>query len=162
MSTEKYLQDIKTIKKKIDESFQCREVMWTSYIQWAKLNKKSWKDDECRWTKHVAPFMPSKISLITPRDHILPILSKMANKGYAQATIKQVFVLTKRVINWSKKNGIIHNCINPIRDMESPEVDDNRIDNVLNKADLEKLHNTLDIWDNERAVLLIKFALYAN
>jgi len=134
--------------------------MWTSYIQWAKLNKKSWRDDEVRWVKHVAPFMPSKVSQITPRDHMLPILSKMANKKYAQATIKQVFVLTKRIINWSIKNGIIHNSINPIGDMESPKVDDNRIDNVLNKTDLKRLHNTLDTWDNERAVLVVKFALY--
>lgn len=134
--------------------------MWTAYIQWAKLNKKSWKDDKSRWTKHVAPFMPSKVSQITPRDHMLPVLSKMANKGYAQATIKQVFILTKRVISWSIKNGIIHNNINPIGDMESPKVDDNRVDNVLNKADLNKLHNTLGTWDNERAVLVIKFALY--
>ncbi|WP_022663705.1 hypothetical protein [Desulfospira joergensenii] len=86
--------------------------MWSVYLSWAKLNKKSWKDDQIRWTKHIASFMPTKVNQITQKDHI-PILPRMASKGYAQATVRQVFVLVKRVINWSIKNGIYPRGIIP-------------------------------------------------
>ena len=133
--------------------------VFASYLEWAKINKRSWKDDEIRWTKHIEPYMPSKVSQITPGDHILPILSRMVAKGYAQATIKQVFVLTKRVINWGIKNGIVSG-INPIRDMDSPRMDDNRVDNVLDADDIKRLEAVLNEWPNERAVLIVRFALY--
>lgn len=134
--------------------------IWSAYIAWAKLNKKSWHDDEIRWNKHIGPYLPVKVSQITAKDHMLPIMSKMAEKGYAQATIKQVFVLTKRVINWSIKNGLLGHSLNPIGDMENPKMEDNRIENVLDRDGLKSLYAVLDAWENERAVLVVRFALY--
>lgn len=133
--------------------------VFKAYLEWAKLNKKSWKDDEIRWSKHIAPYMPTKVSQITPHNHMLPILSRMATNGYAQATIKQVFVLTKRVLNWAIKNGVM-NGLNPIGDMETPRMDDNRVDNVLSSGDIKRLETVLDEWQNEKAVLVVRFALY--
>jgi integrase len=135
--------------------------VWSAYLDWAKLNKRSWRDDEVRWTKHIAPHMPLRVAQVSPKEHVLPILSKMATKKYAQSTIKQVFVLLKRVINWSIKNGIFPRGPNPIGNMESPKVHDNRVENVLDRDGLQRLNSVLDSWRNERAVLVIRFALYS-
>ena len=45
--------------------------IWSAYLAWAKLNKKSWHDDEIRWNKHIISYLPVKVSQITPKDHML-------------------------------------------------------------------------------------------
>ena len=139
--------------------------IWEKYLEWAKMNKRSWKGDKTRWETHIHHHVTSmKMNKITPYD-IQKILNHMykkrSSKGkpYAPATIKQVLVLIKRVFNWSIKQGFYHG-INPCASIEAPRFD-NRVTNPLDKDGLNSLMNVLDSWENERAVLVIKFALFS-
>jgi hypothetical protein len=94
------------------------EDVWKKYIAWAKVNKRSWRDDKARWEMHVAQHVKKKpMNRITLR-HIENILEDMRSrknpkgKPYAPATIKQVLVLIKRVYNWAIKSEL-YNGFNP-------------------------------------------------
>ncbi len=144
------------------------DVVWDKYIQWARLNKRSWNDDRIRWKLHIHPHLRGmKMDKITP-SIIQGVLNNMGTKKtpkgdeYQPATIKQVFVLMKRVFNFSKAQGLYKkgHGSNPCDSIHSP-VFDNRINNPLSRSGLSSLLNTLKTWDNERAVLVIKFALFS-
>ena len=139
-------------------------VAWKKYLQWAKLNKRSWIDDKIRWNRHISVYLKNKkMDRITPYN-IQTILNDMAIKltpkgnHYAPATIKQVLVLIKRVYNWSIEQKLYYGH-NPCNSLAIPKFD-NKITNPLSKNDLKSLFNVLNSWSNIRAVLVIKFALY--
>lgn len=92
---------------------------------------------------------------------ITSMYAKKTPKGkpYAPATIKQVLILTKRLFNWSIKQGYYQGT-NPCNTIEMPSFD-NRVTNPLSKGSLKNLMSVLDTWENERAVLVIRFALYS-
>lgn len=138
---------------------------WSQYLEWAKLNKRSWKDDETRWRKHIQPYLKNrKMDQVTPHD-IQKIISNLSTtkttsgSTYKPATIKQVVTLIKRVYNWSINREYYHGP-NPGKNVDIPYFD-NRVTNLLNKKDLKTLLKALDCWENERTVLVIKFALYS-
>jgi integrase len=85
---------------------------------------------------------------------------KLTPKGipYAPATIRQVLVLVKRVFNWGIEQGLYHG-LNPCASIATPKFD-NQVTNPLNTNSMESLMQVLSSWENERAVLAIKFALY--
>jgi len=158
--TQSVEQDVFNIHKApmIDE-------VWCQYLKWASLNKRSWIDDKIRWDKHVSLHLKGmKMDKITP-SIVQDILNDMATKktpkghNYASATIKQVLVLIKRVFNWSMQQELYQGT-NPCKPVEAPTFD-NRVNNPLDKSDLKSLMSVLDAWKNERAVLVIKFALYS-
>jgi integrase len=140
------------------------DVAWKRYLQWAKLNKRSWIDDKIRWDRHISKYLKNKkMDRITP-NNIQTILNDMAIKltpqgnHYAPATIKQVLVLIKRVYNWSIEQKLYQGH-NPCTSLAIPQFD-NKVTNPLNKKALESLLNVLNSWINIRAVLVVKFALY--
>lgn len=139
--------------------------VWKKYIRWAKVHKRSWHDDETRWTLHVAQHVKNKpMNQITPQK-IEAILDDMRQrespkkKPYAPATIKQVLVLIRRVFNWASRNDL-YNGVNPANKVDNPKFD-NQVTNPVTKDDLNRLLDYLNSWDNERAALLIKFALFS-
>ena len=82
------------------------DAVWCQYLKWAKQNKRSWLDDQIRWTKHISPHLKGmKMDKIAPHD-IQVVLDSMREKRtlkgapYAPATLRQVLVLIKRVFNW--------------------------------------------------------------
>ncbi len=140
------------------------ESAWDKYISWAKLNKKSWKDDRSLWEHHISEYLKGlKMDMIAPH-HIQTIINSMYTKKkengkpYQPATIKHILVLIKHIFNWSTKQGYYHGN-NPCNAIEPPKFD-NRVTNPLNSDGLRSLMSVLDTWPNERAILMIKFALY--
>jgi integrase len=140
------------------------EEVWCQYLKWAKQNKRSWHDDEIRWTKHISPHLKGmKMDKMTPHD-IQDVLDSMHEKltpkgtPYAPATIRQVLVLVKRIFNWGIEQGLYHG-LNPCASIAIPKFD-NQVTNPLNTNSMESLMQVLSSWENERAVLAIKFALY--
>ncbi|QTA78386.1 Integrase superfamily protein [Desulfonema limicola] len=138
--------------------------VWSLFINWAKKNKKSWKDDLFRWEKHVAPYIgDKKMDAINPSD-IQKILDRMdetggkSNNGYAPATKKHVLVLIKRVYNWADQLEH-YTGSNPAKKIKPPRVQ-NQVTECLNKGELERLLNTLEVWPNQLGALLVKFSLY--
>lgn len=138
--------------------------VWSKYIKWAMDHKRTWKDDRQRWAKHVAPLMTNKrMDRVTPTD-VDKILEAMRNgrshKGtpYAPATIKQVLVLVKRVYNWAIQRGL-YEGVNPCTKVECPKFD-NRATYSIPEDELRRFMQTVNEWTNERAALVIRFALF--
>ncbi len=139
--------------------------VWKHYIKWAQLNKRSWFDDQIRWTKHISGHLKSKrMDKITSHD-VQIVLNDMAVKKtpkgtpYAPATIKQILILIKRIYNWSIEQGL-YNGDNPCHSVAVPKFD-NKVTNPLDQNGLNSLFKVLKSWDNQRAVLVIRFALYS-
>lgn len=138
---------------------------WKKYLAWGKANKKSWRDDQARWLLHVKPHITNKrMNQLSPND-IDAILADMRqrknpmDKPYAVSTVKQVLMLIKRVFNWSIKRDL-YNGLNPTAKLEHIQVS-NEVTNPINKKDLSRFLAYLETWENERAALIIKFALYS-
>jgi len=151
------------------------DAVWKKYLKWAKVNKRSWRDDQTRWNKHIADHLGSThMNRIMPKD-VEAILENMRQrtwkrnlskkesdvppKPYSPATIKQVLVLVKRVYNWAIKQDLYYGA-NPANKVEIPKFD-NQVTNPMSKENLGKLLSYLESWDNERGALLIKFALFS-
>lgn len=149
--------------------------VWKRYIQWAKDNKRSWRDDETRWKKHVVGHLGTMTMNKLRPKHIQDIVDKMRGsqwqpvkskkkpeqppRPYAPATIKQVVILIKRVFNWAIKNDL-HHGPNPANKIQVPKFD-NQVTNPFNHADLKTLLDYLETWENERAASVVKFGLYS-
>ncbi len=65
----------------------------------------------------------------------------------------------KRLYNWSIKMGLCPEIVNPCNRIEFPKFD-NTVTNPFSKKDLKILMDTLAVFGNERASLVILFALY--
>ena len=134
------------------------EEVWSMYLPWAKIHKKSWKADQSRYTHHLkTPLASLKMDAIKPYL-VQAILNGMHN-DFAPSTIKQVLVLLKRLYSWSEEQGL-YTGDNPALRIKPPKFD-NKVTNSLSRDDMESLICTLNKWKNERAVLIVKFALYS-
>jgi len=116
---------------------------WEKYLKWAKVNKKSWKDDESLWDNHIKKYLQGlKMDMIAPH-HVQNILTEMYSKPkkngrpYQPATIKHILVLIKHVFNWSIRQRYYHGS-NPCNSVDIPRFD-NRVTNPLDKDSLKKL-----------------------
>ena len=127
-------------------------VDFDSYIEYAKIHKKSWKDDLTRWNKHVKSYD------YTSQAGITKILATMTKRGYAPATVDHVYKLIRRVYNWHIQNGYYFQQ-NPCSTIRPPKYD-NRVTNYLSKGQLEELFSYLATWENCRASYVISFALF--
>ncbi len=137
---------------------------WDKFLAWAKINKRSWRDDQYRWDMHIAPRLSGlRMNEIQPKD-IQSVLDGMAlagaaqGKPYAAATIRQVFVLIKRVFNWSYQQGG-YDGANPSERIDPPCVD-NRVTECLSQEEIGRLVAVCDAWPNRTAALVVKFALF--
>ena len=133
--------------------------IWEHYLDWAKRFKKSWNKDLQRWQMHVQPHLVGKkMDAITGFDVQRVINAMKAKKKYAPATIKHVLVLIKRVYNWAEDMDLYEGA-NPSSKIQLPKLN-NEVTECLTKDEIKRLLNTLDHWVNQRAALLVKFALY--
>jgi integrase len=158
--------------------------VWEIYLKSIRKSKKSWRDDESRWRCHIEKAVEGKrMNQLYPKD-IQFILDGMVkynsgfatkdtkdqsgkindvrideeNPTHAPATIKQVLALIKRLYNWSIKQGL-YSGANPANNIDPPKID-NAKTACLTDAEIKALLNTINTWDNKRAALVIKFALY--
>ena len=88
-----------SIENKLFDKKRDGVVSFTKYILYAKLHKKTWRDDEFRWNKHVLGN-----NYIT-KQGILNILKNMQDSDYKPATVHHVLKLIKRVYNWNIQQG---------------------------------------------------------
>lgn len=157
------------------------DTIWEKYLNWAKANKSSWRDDQGRWLKHVKPhFGRRRMDRITAKD-VHKILDTMAKTGwnrpekkkrnrsktyqkptiqpYSPATIQQVLTLIRRVYNWAYKRDL-YNGLNPCDKVRNLKFD-NKVTAALPKDQLRQFLKALDEWANERAKMVVLFALYS-
>lgn len=143
--TEKIEERLFDKKKKDTLSFD-------KYLCFAMLNKKTWKDDQLRWKKHVAS------KCYQTKQGILTILKEMQDAGYKPATVHHVLKLIKRVYNWHIQNSFYFNE-NPCNAIKLKKYD-NRVNNILTKNELFELIKYVNAWKHRRAALVILFGIY--
>lgn len=132
--------------------------VWAKYISWAKQNKKSWRDDEQRWARHVEPHLKGKkMNTISAYD-VEKITSQMRSKReYAAATIKQIIVLVKRLYNWAAGMEL-YRGENPASRIKLPKIN-NEVTECLTRQEIDRLLVTLNGWWNKRVAMLVEFAV---
>jgi integrase len=135
------------------------DAAWQKYLEWAKEAKKSWKDDDMRWKCHVESyFAGKKMNAISGFDVQRVINAMKSKKDYAPASLKHVIVLIKRVFNWAAEMDL-YSGQNPASKIKLPKLN-NEITECLSKNEISRLLKILDNWVNQRAALLVKFALF--
>jgi len=128
-------------------------VSFEKYLTFAKLHKKTWKDDQLRWNKHVAG------KNFQTKQGILTILKVMTEADYKPATVHHVLKLIKRVYNWHIQNSFYFQE-NPCNSIKLQKYD-NKVNNILSKHELTKLVDILETWKNRRSALVILFGIYS-
>ncbi len=133
--------------------------VWQKYLPWAQMNKKSWKDDNWYFGKHLEPrFGKKSLDAISPID-IERMKKELRERGYAPATIKHQIVILRRLFNLARKWNLYEGK-NPIDSVEMPKID-NQITEFLKEEEIKRLLKILEEWPCKESSALIKFALYS-
>ena len=117
------------------------------YLDWAKSNKASWKDDRTRYNKHIKPVFGNKlIKNISPLD-LEKLKRTLQKKELAPATIKQCLVLVRQMFNkataWGKFAGDNPFKKATLNNRKLLEVPDNRRVRFLQPEQANSLLNVL-------------------
>jgi integrase len=138
--------------------------VWEKYLLWAKEHKKSWRDDEYYYRKHIEPrfgtrqldnvkgFDIEKMKLDLKKD------MNARGKPYAAQTIKHQICILRRLYNLAKKWGL-YDGGNPVDTVQMPKVNNRRTE-CLSDEELGRLIETLDAWPCVDSAAFVKFALY--
>lgn len=96
------------------------------YIEWAKTNKKSWRDDELRYSKHLEEvFSNTRLKAITPFA-LEGLKLNLQKKGLAPATVKHVLILIRQMFNKAVSWGL-YDGPNPIKQVKLPTINNKRL-----------------------------------
>lgn len=132
--------------------------LWELFRE-AKAGRPSFKDDLCRWQKHLAPTFAN----VTPVEVITLDIDRMRirlkKSGLSPATIKHVLGLLRRIINFSVSRG---RCpgIDPSRlHFEMPKIN-NETTEDLNPDELARLLQAIDESPNWMAAGLLRLAMF--
>jgi integrase len=137
--------------------------VWVKYLPWAKEHKKSWKDDEWNYNRHLKPrFGPKRLESISALDieRMKLELKKATNKNgkpFTPATIKHQIVLLQHLFNLAIK-WRIYTGANPVSSVELPKLDNMKTE-FLSDEEIGRLRNVLDSWPCQITASLIKFAM---
>ena len=150
-------RDAARIEKEIEERENMPfNVLATKYIDWAKDNKKSWKDDNSRYQYHVKPVIGhipiNNISLLILERLKKKLRHKKALKGkrtnlLSEATIKHCLVLVRQIFNRGRQWGLFDGE-NPVRetinaDKNFLKAKDNKRLRFLTAGEAQKLLNEI-------------------
>ena len=137
--------------------------VWKKYLPWCKEHKRSWKDDEWNYNRHLQPRFGSKaLESISAMDieRMKLELKKATNKNgkpFTPATIKHQIVLLRRLFNLAIK-WRIYTGTNPVSSVELPKLDNMKTE-FLSDEEIERLRNVLDFWPCKITASLIRFAM---
>ena len=133
-------------------------VLWDAFYK-AKQSNKSIRDDYYRWRKHLEkPFGKKRPSDMVTLD-IDRLRRKLLKKGKAPATVKQVLVLLKRIINFGVKRGLCPPIDTSKLHFEMPKVN-NITTEDLTPDQLKRLLNVIEEDAHPQAGAMMKLALY--
>jgi integrase len=133
--------------------------VWQKYLPWAQVNKKSWKDDNWYYGKHLEPrFGKKSLDAISPID-IERMKRELRGARYTPATIKHQLAILRRLFNLARKWNLYEGK-NPIDSVEMPRVD-NQVTEFLQDEEIERLLKVLEEWPCKKSSALIKFALFS-
>lgn len=131
--------------------------LWEAFKE-QKSGKASFKDDKSRWGKHLEPVFGNK----TPAEILTLDVDRMRIrllKGKAPATVKQVLVLLRRMINFGVQRGL---C--PAPDLGRLHIELPKVNNIvtedLSPEQLKKLMEAIEKAADWRAAGVLRMALY--
>lgn len=132
--------------------------LWELFRE-AKAGQPSFKDDLCRWQKHLAPTFAN----VTPSEVITldidRLKMRLKKSGLAQATIKHVLVLMRRIINYSVSRGKCPRLDLDRLQFEMPKIN-NETTEDLNPDELVRLLQAIDESPNWMAAGLLRLAMF--
>ena len=137
--------------------------MWTKYLPWAKEHKKTWKDDEWNYNRHLQPrFSTKPLESISALDieRMKLELKEASNKNgrpFTPATIKHQIVLLRRLFNLAIK-WRIYDGQSPVSSVELPKLDNMKTE-YLSDDEIERLRNVLDSLPCRITASLVKFGM---
>jgi len=149
----------KEIKQEAEISqAQTITALWDVFYE-SKQNNKSIRDDYYRWRKHLeSPFGKKRPSDLVTLD-IDRLRRRLLKKGLAPATVKQILVLLKRIINYGVKRGFC-SAIDPSRlHFEMPLVNNLKTED-LTPNQLKALLKAIDEDDHPQAGPMMKMVLF--
>jgi len=137
--------------------------VWAKYLPWARENKKTWRDDQYYYEKHIGPrFAATPLDKITAFD-----LEKMKiemgrgqskrNRPFARATVKHQLVIIRRLFNIARKWGLYAGD-NPVSRVSLPKLD-NQVTEYFSDEETERLLGVLDEWPFRDSACFVKFAM---
>ncbi len=138
--------------------------VWDKYLPWAKEHKKSWRDDEYYYHKHLEPRFGSKaLGDISAFDieKMKTELKKGLNvrgKPFAAQTIKHQVVIIRRLFNLARKWNLYEGK-NPVDSVSMPKVDNQKTE-MLTDEEAQKLLDTLESWPCRESAAFVKFAMF--
>jgi len=86
--------------------------VFNEYIEYAKLDKVSWKKDMQLYNKHLVDFHQRELTSLTTKD--FNILQHEKGKIYATSTVKYILAVARQIINFAIKNELVKGYVNPI------------------------------------------------
>ncbi|HYA42029.1 MAG TPA: tyrosine-type recombinase/integrase [Syntrophobacteraceae bacterium] len=137
--------------------------VWAKYLPWCREHKRSWKDDEWNYNRHLKPRFGTKpLESISALDieRMKLELKKATNKNgkpFRAATIKHQIVLLRRLFNLAAK-WRIHSGPNPVSSVELPKLDNMKTE-YLSDDELDRLRSVLDAWPCRITASLVRFAM---
>ncbi|WP_457571526.1 tyrosine-type recombinase/integrase [Desulfovulcanus sp.] len=125
------MREIASKQRQEKELDQARQMLFKDvadiYIEeYAKSNKKSWKDDKSRLKHHLLPVLGDKpINQISYKD-IESLKRTCQNKKLATATVGQCLALARQIINFASKRGWFVGK-NPVSQVKFPRTNNRRV-----------------------------------
>jgi integrase len=124
------------------------EDIWQEFLNWAKVNKKTWQMDKWNYEKHLKfNFAKRPVKNLKSLD-FEELKQSLHQQGYSPATIKHQITLARTIINYAIKHEIIKNYVNPISNgkVKMPELDNAR-QGFLTKDEAKELLEILKSYD---------------
>lgn len=138
--------------------------VWDKYLPWAKVNKKTWLNDQYYFNHHLKPtFGGNPLDTISPFDiekFIVTMKKGTSKRGtpYAPATIKHQVVLLTRLYSVAEQWGL-YSGDNPCKKVKKPKLN-NQVTEFLTDDELNSLLDVLDQWHNKMSAGFISFLLH--
>ncbi len=96
------------------------------FLEWAKVNKKTWKDDEWRLRKHVLPRIGSMALPDIEAAEIEALKGALCEQGQAPATVRQSLALVRHVFGFAMRRNLFAGQ-NPVKGVKFPRVNNERV-----------------------------------
>jgi integrase len=137
---------------------------WEKYLPWAQEHKKSWKDDEYYYRKHLETrFGLKALGDISSFDieKMKTELKKGTNaqgRPFAPQTIKHQIVILRRLYNLARQWGL-YDGKSPVESVQMPKVDNQKTE-FLSDEEAERLLTVLEAWSYKETAAFVKFAMF--
>ena len=126
------------------------------YLQWAKVHKRSWRDDEIRLHKEILPRIGKRrLSDLTTRD--VQAIHLAMKETHAAATCNRYLALVQRMLSYAIEMGVIE--VNVAKRCKKL-AENNARQRYLSSAEISALLKALDGLANRSIAAAVKFLLF--